>query len=147
MRPILRKFLPEGDRIAFDEYVRGLTVPPLKWDPSARVNDDTGTATQDRPALALAADGSAWAVFEDARLSGTGDIFVSRRDPVTGRWGPNERVTPPMDGTVAAPSVAVDAAGAVHVVWQLVHPGVSGLGTDLYYARRDPTTGTWSAPL
>jgi hypothetical protein len=109
------------------------------WSSDVRVDDDSGTARQWEPAIAVDSVGNAYAVWEDER-NGISDIYFSYR-PLGGSWGTNARVN---DDDEAAdqwhPSVAVDSGGNAYAVW------ADGRGeydpADIYFSYR-PAGGTW----
>lgn len=118
-------------------------VPASTWTPSIRVNDDTGTTDQTKPAIAIGSDGTAHAVWRDTR-SGNSDIYYARRDPATGAWSANERVNDVTTGEQFEPSVAVDDAGNVYAIW--TDQRVSD-DRNIYFSKRSAATGTWSASV
>jgi len=52
--------------------------PGSTWQAGVKVNDDSGTAAQQMPAIAVSPDGRAYAVWQDSRL-GNDDIYFSFR--------------------------------------------------------------------
>ena len=99
------------------------------WGANVRVNDDIGSARQDRPAIAVDAAGNAYAVWIDDR-NGNGAVYFAYR-PAGGNWGTNVQVSDV--GSAEEPDIAVDAAGNAYAVW------TSG---DIYFAYR-PAGGSW----
>jgi YD repeat-containing protein len=115
----------------------------LPWSTATPVND-IQTGNQYGPDVAIGADGATYAVWADARTPGDTDIFYARRDPVTGIWGPNERVAAAVS-TQTDPAVAVDGSNNVYVIWQDWR--VSSSDEDIYFAKRSASSGTWSASV
>ena len=111
------------------------------WGVNVRVNDDAGTAWQDRPSIAVDPGGNAYAVWEDYR-NGNGDIYFSYR-PLGGNWGPNVRVNDDA-GTAYQwlPSIAVDADGSAYAVWNDYRNDY--YGGDIYFSYR-PLGSNWGA--
>src|SRR5439155_7512943 len=103
----------EGNRVALDEFVEGITsAPSTTWAASVKVNTDVGTTVQDHPAIALASDGGQYLIWDDLR-DGNTNIYFSWRNPSTGVWtDPNIKVNSDT-GTRAQvnPAISVDAAG------------------------------------
>ncbi|MFQ6057808.1 MAG: hypothetical protein ACE5MB_02870 [Anaerolineae bacterium] len=86
------------------------------WGPSKEVDDDSGTAVQETPVIAVDVFGNACAVWMDRR-HGDQDIYFARR-PVGKDWERNERVND--DSGVADqdwPAIAVDGSGNAYAVW------------------------------
>ena len=133
----------EGNRIALDEFVSGITTPPVQSFPSVKVNSDTGTTVQDHPAIALGADAASYLVWDDAR-SGNADIEFARRDPTTGNWSANVKVNTDTGSRIQQnPAIALDSSNNAYAVWQ---DEVNGVGkADIYYSKRNAATGTWLA--
>ncbi|MBI2773136.1 MAG: RHS repeat-associated core domain-containing protein [Chloroflexi bacterium] len=129
---------PEGDRTALDEFVQGITLPPA-WTSSVRVNDDTGGAVQESPALALGPDDSAYLAWRDLR-SGNGDVYFSSRAGGTETWSPNVKVSSD-SGTrnQGPPSIAIDGSSKVYAVWQDERDNAVG-ATDSVLASQPSTT-------
>jgi hypothetical protein len=108
------------------------------WGANVKVNDDAGTTGQYRGAIAVDANGNAYAVWEDWR-NGNADIYFSNR-PVGGVWGANVKVNDETGTAGNAPSVAVDASGNGYAIWQDWRNGNS----DIFFAHR-PAGGAWGA--
>jgi len=124
--------LRNGDR---DIYLQKLDGSGNRlWAADVRVNSDSSTKGQYRPAVAVDADGNAAVVWEDYR-SGNGDIYVQRFDGNGNRlWVADVRVN--SDGGIADqqnPTVAVDGNGNVVIVWQDQRDG----GGDIYVQKLD----------
>jgi RHS repeat-associated protein len=133
----------EGNRIALDEFVSGITTPPVQSFPSVKVNSDAGTTVQDHPAIALGPDAASYLVWDDARL-GNADIEFARRDPTTGTWSANVKVNTDTGTRIQQnPAVALDSSNNAYAVWQ---DEVNGVGkADIYYSKRSAASGTWLA--
>jgi len=134
----------EGNRIALDEAVSGITAPPIQSFPSVKVNTDTGTTVQDHPAIALGADAASYLIWDDARL-GNADIEFARRDPVTGAWSANVKVNTDTQTRIQQnPAIALDSSNNAYAVWQDERNGAGK--ADIYYAKRTASNGTWLTP-
>lgn len=118
--------------------------PSGAWSPPRVVNDDGLGVVQFDPALSIAPDGSVHAAWIDFR-DGAGEfgLYHARLPAAGDLWEDNERVSD-LIGAVCRddPDVAIDAAGAVHIVWsdyRNVHP-------DIFMSTRAPGAVAWSAP-
>lgn len=67
---------------------------------------------------------------------------ATQKVPASG-WSPTETVNDVLASIQLTPAVVLGPDGAAHAVWRDGRPG--GSGYDIYYSRRDPSTGTWSA--
>jgi murein DD-endopeptidase MepM/ murein hydrolase activator NlpD len=109
------------------------------WGEDAKVNDDTGTAAQYNPSIAVDASGNAYAVWGDNR-NGNWDIYFSYR-PRGGSWGTNVRVNSDTGtATQYNSSIAVDSSGNGYVVWDDYRDG----NDDVYFRYRS-AAGSWGA--
>ncbi len=107
------------------------------WETNVEVSDDPGTATQWSPAIAVDANGNAYAVWQDKR-NGNWDIYFSYR-PADGDWETNVEVSDdPGTATQWSPAIAVDANGNAYAVWHDYRNG----DPDIYFAYR-PAGGGW----
>lgn len=121
----------------------GLTPALLSWQPSAQVND-VSAGQQDRPDAAMSADGTAYLIWDDYRAGNNGDIYFSRRDPLTGSWSANEKVSDDTTGrTQWNPAIAVDGSGVAYAVWRDQRDGRKTPDTNIYFSKR--SGGGWSA--
>lgn len=137
---------PEGNRTTLDEYLQGITPPPIVWSDSNRVNDDAGTTQQDRPSIALGTDGATYLVWDDFRSGSHADIYFSRRDPTTGAWSASQKVND--DATTRTQfnaALAVDGSNNAYAVWQDQRDGNKTPDTNIYAAKRSTSTGTWGS--
>ena len=105
------------------------------WGSNVQVNDDAGTTEQWEPAIAVDADGNAYAVWVDHR-SGNWGIYFSYR-PAGGNWGANTKVND--RGLGCNPAIAVDPSGNAYAVWRDARDDNNG---DIYFAYR-PAGGSW----
>lgn len=110
------------------------------WSPGVRVNDDTGSALQLGPDVAVAADDTAHAVWRDGRIDSTRDIFYARLDPASGSWSANERVNDTTVGVQGDAHISVDQVGNAYAIWLDTRNGRG----DIYFAKRPAATGIWS---
>ena len=133
----------EGNRIALDEYVSGITaVPTITWSASAQVNA-VGTGVQDHPAIAIGADGATYLVWDDAR-SGNADIYFAKRDPGAGAWGANVKVNTDTGTRIQLnPAIALDSSNNAYAVWQDER---NGAGKPDIFFRKRTAAGTWVTP-
>lgn len=119
-------------------------TPGHWWSAPLMVNDDGNLgAQQRRPALALASDGTAYAVWEDDR-SGYWAIYMALLDAGDTGWSENFPISITGEATDQLdPDIAVDGSNSIYVLWQdfrddSEHPGlyftriVAGLDHILY---------------
>jgi hypothetical protein len=109
------------------------------WEANVRVNDDSGTASQSEPRIAVDGSGNSYAVWTDYR-DGDNNIYFAYR-PTGGSWGVNVQVND-NDGTADQkfPTIAVDGSGNAYAAWYDLRNGDS----DIYFAYR-PAGGSWGA--
>jgi len=132
-------------RLPMFSFVAALSIAPalLAWQPSVRVND-VATGQQDRPDAAMSADSTTYLIWDDYRSGSNGDIFFSLRDPATGSWSANQKVSDDTTGrTQWSPAIAVDGSGVAYAVWQDQRDGKKTPDTNIYYAKR--SAGAWAA--
>lgn len=117
---------------------------PSAWPASVKVNDDTGAQTQqERPAVVIGGDGAAYAVWDDMRNGNQTDIYFSRRDPATGLWGANVRVSDPTTRAQWQAAIAIDGADNAYAVWTDGREGNHQADDNIYFAKRSASTGVW----
>jgi len=114
------------------------------WSSPVVINDDGGSADQLYPAIAVAANGSAYAVWSDGR-NGAMTIYSSFRPP-GGAWSVNSPVDPsyPYIRSFLYPDIALDAAGNAYAIWQNVYLAATMVYGDVLFARR-PVNGAWGS--
>jgi RHS repeat-associated protein len=124
----------EGNRTAIDEIMNGIFA-------SAKVNSDAGTVVQDHPDIAVGADTATYLIWDDAR-SGNADIEFAKRDPVTGAWGANVKVSDdPGTRLQQNPAIVLDSSNNAFAIWQDERNGANK--ADIYYSKRTDATGNW----
>jgi len=86
------------------------------WAANLRVTDNT-VSRKFTPDVAVGADGTAYAVWEDDRL-GNSDIWFSKLPAGASAWNANQKISDD-PGTAAqyAPRIGIDGAGNLIVVW------------------------------
>jgi hypothetical protein len=123
------------------------------WGPNVRVNDDTGTAAQTLPTVAVDGSGTAYAVWSDRRAGrNTADVYFARRR-AGGNWSSNIKVNDNallVDGT-CHPDIAADANGNAYAVWAGgpycdIWQDEDDCHWAIYFAYR-PTGGAWGTNL
>jgi hypothetical protein len=125
--------------------VAALSIAPalVSWQASVRVND-VAAGQQDRPDAAMSADAAVYLIWDDYRSGSNGDIYFSLRDPATGSWSANQKVSDDTTGrTQWNPAIAVDGSGVAYAVWQDQRDGRKVPDTNIYYAKR--SGGVWGA--
>jgi len=122
-----------------DIYAARLLAGEDHWGQDRRVNHGPPGHVQREPALAVAADGAAFAVWTDERNTTAPDpnpdIFMAACLPQTGLWNGDTRVNDdPLDHPAVQdhPDIAVDGQGNRHVIW--VDHRRSGTAPDIFSA-------------
>src|SRR5258705_5850078 len=132
-------------RLPMISLVAVLSIAPaiVGWQASVQVND-VSAGQQDRPDAAIGADSATYLVWDDYRSGSNGDIYFSLRDPLTGSWNANQKVSDDTTGrTQYNAAVAIDASGVAYAVWQDQRDGKKTPDTNIYSAKR--SGATWSA--
>jgi hypothetical protein len=102
----------------YDIYASHMANNGTSFASNVQVNNDINPAKQSRPELAVELGGKVHAVWEDYR-NGNWDIFYANSTDGGLAFGPNVLVTNEATGKWQNnPSLAVDALGTVHVVWE-----------------------------
>jgi len=109
------------------------------WGTNVKVNDDSGSAWQSEPDIAVDASGNAYAVWTDARHLDQYDTYVyfSYR-PAGGTWSPNVQVGRGGVADQYTPKIAVDPMGYSHAIWTEER----SIPPDIYSSVRSPG-GEW----
>lgn len=100
---------------------------------------ESALATTSHPQVAVAADGSAVAVWAQS-AGGRNDIWANRYVPGSG-WGSAELIETDNAGTASRPQVAIDPGGNVVAVW---HQS-DGTRDNIWANRHEPGVGWGSA--
>jgi hypothetical protein len=125
--------------------VLSLAPAPVSWQNSVQVND-VSAGQQDRPDVVIGADSLAYLIWDDYRAGSNGDIYFSLRDPVTGGWSANQKVSNVTTGrTQWNAAIAVDGSGIAYAVWQDQRDGKKVPDTNIYAAKR--SGGAWGANI
>ncbi len=101
------------------------------------------------PSLAVDSTGNVhivWYDWTDYAGSGTDpDIFYKRWDVATSTWTTTEVVSTESTAGSSSPSLAVDSAGNIHVIWE-DSTDYTGVGTDhdVFYKRWDSFSSSWT---
>ncbi|MHA1551492.1 MAG: hypothetical protein ACTSQC_06070 [Candidatus Heimdallarchaeaceae archaeon] len=119
-----------------------------KWT-TTNVVSTGSTGVSEFPSLAVDAEGNVHIAWKDnTDYAGAGidyDIFYKRWEVSTTSWTTTEVVSTESTATSYDPSLAVDAAGNVHIAWY-DFTDYAGAGTDLdiFYKRWDASTTSWT---
>lgn len=90
------------------------------WQRTGIVNDVPAATHEGLHAMAATPDGTLYAVWLDLRVKGT-QLYGARSADGGRTWSPNYKVYSSPSGTICTcchPTLAVDAQGAVHVMWR-----------------------------
>lgn len=109
---------PDSRGTSMDIYFSRRDPASGAWSANAKVNNDTGTARQSGPAIAVDGSGNAYSVWEDQRNGATNSgIYFSKR-PSGGAWGANAKVNDDTQTAIqSAPSIGTTSSGAATAVW------------------------------
>ena len=123
-----------------DIYFSKRSAATGAWSANVRVNSDTqGTPAQSNPRIGLKGDGSAVAVWLDARSNQT-NIYSARLAAGGSTWGTNLRVTSNTSSRKGYPDVVVAADGTAYAVWEDDRNG----NYDIWYSKLPAGSSTWS---
>ncbi len=101
---------------AWNVYSSRLSAGGATWAANLRVTDN-GTSRKFTPDVAVAVDGTAYAVWEDDR-AGNFDVWFSKLSLGAASWTVNERISDdPGMADQYAPRIDSDASGNLFVVW------------------------------
>ena len=132
-------------RVPMFSFVALFSLAPAlaSWGASVQVND-VSAGQQDRPDAAMTADSATYLIWDDYRSGNNGDIYFSLRDPATGSWSANQKVSNDTTGrTQWNAAIAVDGSGLAYAVWQDQRDGKKTPDTNIYYSKR--SGGVWGA--
>jgi len=86
----------------------------------------------------------AWEDTTDDDVEGDKDIYLKKKDAITGIWGGVEDVSSISNDDSTNPHLVIDSTGDVHVAWTDSYNLDVDLDTDVFYRIRDADTTTWS---
>jgi len=122
---------------AYEIYYKQSTTGGASWSPAKRLTWTSGNSTD--PAVAIDSAGALHIVWYDD-TSGNNEIYYKQSTTGGASWSPVKRLTW-TSGSSADPAVAIDSAGALHIVWQ-----ENTSGNDEIYAKNSSDGGTtWTA--
>nr|MDO8088570.1 hypothetical protein [Candidatus Sigynarchaeum springense]MDO8115690.1 hypothetical protein [Candidatus Sigynarchaeota archaeon] len=139
----------DGEGSDVDIYYKSWNMRTGQWS-TIEVVSTGSTGDSDDPALCVDTVGNVHVAWEDnSDIAGSGidyDIFYKVRDNVTGTWSATEVVSSESTAASEHPSIALDAAGNVHVVWDDLtnYGGHNDNQLDIFYKVRNSTTGAWN---
>jgi YD repeat-containing protein len=125
-----------------DIFFSSLTSGGGAWDANTKISDDPGSAAQTGARIGVDAQGNLIAAWIDARTSPS-HVRVARR-PAGGAWSASLEVSP-APANVQSLSLSVRPDGFAWVAWGDTRAGAAN--QDIWGARYDPNTNTWSAPI
>ena len=131
-----------------DHFLEGLKSSELEFGITEVVSTESTSSSID-PTIAVDGAGNVHVAWEDiTNYDGSGediDIFYKRWDAVSGTWTPTEVVSTESTSQSSDPTIAVDGAGNVYVMWdELTDYGNSGEDWDIFYKQWDAVSGTWT---
>jgi hypothetical protein len=109
------------------------------WGSNVRVNSTTKFDTQDSPAIAVAPNGDAIALWYRA-ANHKSNIWASRLPAGSSTWGPEIRVTSNQTTQKQGPRVAVGPNGTAYAAW--MDPAVGN--ADIWFSSLAAGSSTWS---
>lgn len=114
------------------------------WSVGGALDAPPPAAQQLRPSIAVGPTGQVYYAWQETRAGDAGDIFAAAlgASPPAGRRAVRVDDTGAAAVEQAAPSLAVDGAGALHVVWEDLRGGGS---KRLYYASSADGGASWGA--
>jgi hypothetical protein len=124
-----------------DIRVSKAAVSTLSFGASVKVNDDTGTAWQHEPSIAVDSGDSIYITWYDRRDVDP-YIYISKSTDGGLTYGANVLVDD-AGGPQFEPSIDI-VSNRVYVVWQ---DGRSGLGRDIYFTSGDVSTLTFTGSI
>ena len=122
-----------------DIYASKRSASSGTWGSNVRVNSTTKFDTQDYPAIAVAPNGDAIALWYRA-ANHKSNIWAARLPAGGSTWGPELRVTSNQTTAKQAPKVAYGPNSTAHAVW--MDPAVGN--ADIWYATLAAGSSTWS---
>ncbi len=126
-----------GSHMYYDIQYKMLTTRTGTWSTVQTI----ATRHANNPSLAVDSTGNVHVAYEDY-LGTSWDIYYRMRDSKTGGWSTAQPVSTERDDSSESPSIGVDNAGNVHVVWfDFIGYGPS---MDILYKFRNASIGTWS---
>lgn len=114
------------------------------WSLDGPLDTPPGSSQQRRPSVAVGPGGQVFYAWQETRTGDFGDIFAASvgQQPPAGRRGVRVDDTGASAVEQAAPSLAVDAQGQIHAVWEDLRGGAV---RRLYYAASTNGGASWSA--
>jgi hypothetical protein len=119
------------------------------WSTPVKVNDDSGTAEQREPNLAVDADGNVFAVWVDERERDeySGDVYFSRWISGTtwGTWSADIRLSDSAANYATGPDIVAGPNGVLFATWaERVPTGPATYDFQIVVARSQDSGDTWS---
>jgi Mg-chelatase subunit ChlD len=123
-------------------YSARLAAGATTWGTNLRVTSNTSaTIEKSRPRVVLKSDGTAIAVWADAR-NGNLDIYSATLAPLGTAWSTNVKVSDdPGSAVQSTPALGIDSTGNATVAWV----DARTTSPQVRVANRPAATGTWSA--
>lgn len=139
----------KGDESGYVLSSSRLRLGAASWDLPVRLPQQSGSGSDEMHHLAVAPDGTAMVVWQLDRPSGETGIFARRRLPQAVEWEDVTTVAPVRGTRPAHPSLAIDADGDAHVLWDESSDEVAIIRSALAsrFELSPEGKGSWSAPV
>ena len=137
-----------GSGTDVDIFYKRWNATSSTWTTTEVVSTES-TSNSSYPTIAVEGAGNVHVTWEDyTNYGGSGtdvDIFYKRWNATSSTWTTTEVVSTESTGNSGYPTIAVDSAGNVHVVWyDYTNYGGSGTDIDIFYKRWNATSSTWT---
>ena len=130
----------------WDIFYKRWDASTSSWTTTEIVSTES-TAVSAFPSLATY-DGNVhiawWDMTDYAGSGGDGDIFYKRWDASSSSWTTTEVVSTESAGDSTYPSLAVDAAGNIHIAWEIVDVAGTLSEHQISYKRWDASSQIWT---
>ena len=132
-----------------DIFYKLWNATTMTWTVTEVISTES-TSTSNCPDIAIDASGNLHVIWHDStNYNGAGtdyDIFYKYWNATTKVWALTEVVSTESTSSSYWPAIEVDGGGNVHAVWyDFTNYGGSGSDRDIFYKRKDVTTGSWRA--
>ncbi len=123
-----------------DIFYKRWNATTATWSMTEVVSTES-TITSEYPTIATDGSGNVHIAWDDF-TGNNRDIFYKRWNVTTASWTTTEEVSTESTESSAAPTIATDGSGNVHIAWDDYL--TSGTEKDIFYKRWNATTAIWS---